>query len=155
MENENNVKHQSIPACAEQVFEAIPEWMKRISNYYWNQVTETEWVTIGQYRILFLVSEGLTTISALAEKKNVSAPTVSRQVNSLVQKGLIFRKQDDSDRRVIVLQLTELGEKLLSKVREQTLEWLSKKISLLKEEEIQHIQKSIVLMNKVFIDPQK
>jgi DNA-binding MarR family transcriptional regulator len=43
-------------------------------------------------------------------------PTVSRTVDALEKKGLITRDEDDTDRRVKYIRLTEEGQKVLNAV---------------------------------------
>jgi DNA-binding MarR family transcriptional regulator len=49
----------------------------------------------------------------------ISPPAATKTVDRLVQKGLVDRREDPEDRRQHLLTLTETGEALLSRVREQ------------------------------------
>lgn len=48
----------------------------------------------------------------LAERRGVSLPTMSKMVSALVDKGLITREPDPSNRRAVVIRLTGAGDRL-------------------------------------------
>lgn len=56
-------------------------------------------------------------LSELAHELNVDMSTVSRQVQSLEQKGLVDRRPDPADGRAVQLQLTRKGRATLAKLK--------------------------------------
>lgn len=66
-------------------------------------------LTFRQYRTLTRVASGCTSPSQLAAIGILSLPTVSENVEILVRRGLMTTSQSASDRRVVVLQVTEEG----------------------------------------------
>lgn len=52
-----------------------------------------------------------STMSAIAEKRHVTAGTLTTAMNSLVKKGYVTRERSEEDRRVVYIRLTEKGEK--------------------------------------------
>ena len=76
-----------------------------------------EEVTLTQYRsLVVLASRGPQSVAALAEAVAVTPPTASRLSDRLVRKGLIHRRVDDRDRRLVSLALTETGRQLVDEV---------------------------------------
>ena len=71
-------------------------------------------LTLPQYRILILLSEGDEAASALADKLAVSRPSVTGVVDGLVGRGLVQRDQDPDDRRRVGHSLTRDGRRLLA-----------------------------------------
>ena len=64
----------------------------------------------SQFRILrSLVEDGSLTVSQVAEACRVSVPAVSRMLNHLEAKGLIERRVDSANRRIVRVVLTEAG----------------------------------------------
>ena len=53
------------------------------------------------------------TATQLAERFGISAAAISKLVDQLVLGGLLLRQRSDTDRRVVILQLTPDGEHLL------------------------------------------
>jgi DNA-binding MarR family transcriptional regulator len=66
-------------------------------------------LTFRQYRTLSRVIGGYTSLGQLAKRGNLSLPTVSENVDGLVKRGLMTTTQSESDRRAIVLQVTDAG----------------------------------------------
>ena len=76
-----------------------------------------EEVTLTQYRsLVVLASRGPQSVAALAEAVAVTPPTASRLCDRLVRKGLIDRRVDDRDRRLVSLALTDTGRRLVDEV---------------------------------------
>ncbi|WP_245568762.1 MarR family winged helix-turn-helix transcriptional regulator [Nocardia concava] len=70
------------------------------------------------FGILFqLIHTGPVRSGALAEALYSDASTISRQVASLVKRGLIERRADPSDGRVSVLDVTEAGRTVAAQIR--------------------------------------
>ncbi|MBC6461052.1 MarR family winged helix-turn-helix transcriptional regulator [Actinomadura sp. HBU206391] len=66
-------------------------------------------LTYRQHRLLVRVSEGHTSLAALAAFGNLTLPTVSESVDGLVRRGLLTRGENPDDRRQRHLELTPLG----------------------------------------------
>jgi DNA-binding MarR family transcriptional regulator len=74
-------------------------------------------VTLPQLRTLVVVSlQGPQTVSALAERLDVHASTMTRMCNRLVARGLVERKPSAIDRREVVIELTTPGQGLVDEV---------------------------------------
>jgi DNA-binding MarR family transcriptional regulator len=74
-------------------------------------------VTLPQLRTLVVVSlRGAQTVSALAERLDVHASTMTRMCSRLVARGLVVRTPSETDRREVVIALTELGQGLVDDV---------------------------------------
>ena len=67
-------------------------------------------LTIPQLNMLMTCHDiGPATIKEIATDLNVSAPSVSAMVDRLVELETLTREQSSSDRRQVVVRLTELG----------------------------------------------
>lgn len=79
-----------------------------------------EEVTLTQYRTLVvLASRGPQSLAALAEAIDVTPPTATRMCDRLVRKGLVLRRHERGDRRLIRLSLAEKGQTLVDAVTER------------------------------------
>lgn len=77
-------------------------------------------VTMTQYRTLVvLASRGPQSAAALAEAVDVTPPTATRMCDRLVRKGLIVRRHEQGDRRLIRLTLAKKGQDLVADVTER------------------------------------
>jgi long-chain acyl-CoA synthetase len=75
-------------------------------------------LSLPQYRILGLLTEGSAVSSALAERLAVRPPSITAVVDGLVSRGLVERKHAEDDRRRVAHVLTTKGEKLLETANE-------------------------------------
>lgn len=79
-----------------------------------------EIVTIPQLRILvMLYYGGPMNLSAVAHGLGVARSNASRPADKLVTGGLVRRREDESDRRSVVLSLTAQGRRLVESTMEQ------------------------------------
>jgi DNA-binding MarR family transcriptional regulator len=75
-------------------------------------------MTMGQWRSLLALQVcGTTSLSGLAKRLGVGAPTASVVVDQLVQLGYVDRTTDPADRRRIMLTVAPAGEELLVDLR--------------------------------------
>jgi DNA-binding MarR family transcriptional regulator len=79
-----------------------------------------------QLKSLFALSNspGAMPVSGVAELTNTSLPAAGRAVDGLVKHGLVARNEDPDDRRVKLVELTELGSDAMGKVHERRVETL-------------------------------
>jgi len=75
-------------------------------------------LSLPQYRILGLLTEGSAVSSALAERLAVRPPSITAVVDGLVSRGLVERRHAEDDRRRVAHVLTTKGEKLLDTANE-------------------------------------
>jgi len=77
-------------------------------------------VTLPQLRTLVVVSsQGPQTVSALADRLDVHASTMTRMCSRLVARGLVVRKPSAVDRREVVIELTDPGQGLVDEVMDK------------------------------------
>lgn len=70
-----------------------------------------------QFAAMKMISEdGDVTQSKIATMLAKAKPTVSRTLDALEKKGLIVRDEDNADRRIKYIRLTEEGQKVLNDV---------------------------------------
>ena len=76
----------------------------------------------GELRLLMHLKRqsDLVLPSELSEVMSVSTARIARLLNTLEDRGLIQRSMDLSDRRKIVVKLTEAGERYLKEVYKRT-----------------------------------
>jgi MarR family transcriptional regulator, organic hydroperoxide resistance regulator len=74
-------------------------------------------LTPGQVFMLhFIRQENQCTVSKLAEKMEVTPSAITVMLDRLENHGFVFRTRDKSDRRVVIIQLTEAGDAALNQV---------------------------------------
>jgi DNA-binding MarR family transcriptional regulator len=77
-------------------------------------------LTQGQIRALFTIDvKGEATAGELAKAAELSPASVSTMLDNLERDGIVERHRSDSDRRVVMVTLTESGRALLAEKRER------------------------------------
>lgn len=78
-----------------------------------SQVSETlaaHGLTLDQWRVLrCLTSDGPQSMSELAAATKITGPTLTRVVDRLVERALVYRNVDGTDRRRVVVHAADRG----------------------------------------------
>jgi DNA-binding MarR family transcriptional regulator len=75
---------------------------------------ESVGLTIQKYRVLAYLAQAPATPSELAYRLTVQAPTVTRLVAGLTERGYVSSEVDGSDRRRSVLRVTGAGRRVIA-----------------------------------------
>lgn len=74
-------------------------------------------LTMPQLKILIeLAHLSVARVGQLAQALNTGAPTASGIVDRLVQRGLVARREDEHDRRVTLVSLTDTGVRAVERL---------------------------------------
>jgi len=78
-------------------------------------------ITIPQYHILdYLYNKGESVMREIADYLFVTPPAVTGIVDKLVKMQLVHRSFRSSDRRIIIVSLTQKGKNVISKIKNQS-----------------------------------
>ncbi|MEF3402759.1 MarR family winged helix-turn-helix transcriptional regulator [Agromyces sp. CCNWLW203] len=103
----------------------------RLSRRLRQERTETE-LSGSQFSTLGWIStEGPLTIGRLAELERVTAPSMNRTVNGLVDAGYATRTASPDDGRKVIVSATEAGESVVLETRRRRDAWLAKRFAAL------------------------
>jgi DNA-binding MarR family transcriptional regulator len=99
--------------------------------------THGEGITPSRLAALSVLDRcGPLRVGTLAEKVGISAPTTSKLVDCLVERGLVVRTADPGDHRAIQLSLSTSGASALHSVRELGVSMLAERIGGLGETDL-------------------
>lgn len=98
-----------------------------------------------------LRAHGPHSLTALADRERVSAPTMSALVTGLEEQGLVTRIPDEQDRRRVHVDITPEGEAVVSSTFERRTELLMAEITELglSDDELRTLHEASVLMRKL------
>lgn len=101
------------------------------------QVWEEMGINFPQLRILFRVRAhpGID-LRTLAEHMGISASAASQQVDKLVDRDLLLRKDDPGDRRRLSLELTERGHQATGEISRASRSYLESALSSLSSDDL-------------------
>jgi len=88
--------------------------------------------------------------SALADLERISAQAISQIINRLVEAGVVDRTSDESDKRKVLITLTQAGKTHLDENRRIKEEWLVKAMdNLFSTEELALIEAFLPLLQRL------
>src|SRR6476619_3808523 len=93
-------------------------------------------LSIGQMTVLgALYRKGECTIGQLAEHERVRPPSMTRTINCLADDGYVVRRADDTDKRLVLVSLTERGTAIVLADRRRRDHWLAQRLRELTPDE--------------------
>jgi DNA-binding MarR family transcriptional regulator len=100
-----------------------------------------------------LVFNGPTTIGFLAGVEGVTPPTMTRLVAGMVADGLVERRSDPSDRRVVRVEASERGRSLLLAGRDRRVSTLAAMIAPLTPKERRRLEAAARIIEAMLAGP--
>jgi DNA-binding MarR family transcriptional regulator len=110
-------------------------------------------LSLSQLRVLyFLDRKPQSSLSEVADYLDVTRPTMSAMIERLVLRGLVHRIDDPSERRRVLLTLTESGSAEKARVYDAALASVAHRLGALSDQERQHISAGLALLSECFTD---
>ncbi|MGP7960232.1 MarR family winged helix-turn-helix transcriptional regulator [Sanguibacter sp. A247] len=109
-------------------------------------------VEIGEGQIAVLMTlkhHGSMSPGALADHERVSAPAMTRSVNALAELGLVTKLEHPTDRRQVLVELSERGSDEVRTVRRRRDQWLVKQLKSLSPDERATLAAATELMTRI------
>lgn len=92
-------------------------------------------LTQAQFYALLWLAEGPKTMSALSQAMLCDPSNITRVAGILERKGFITRQQDENDRRVNRLEITAVGQSLITQLHQAHETYTRDRLALLTEQE--------------------
>jgi DNA-binding MarR family transcriptional regulator len=122
----------------------------RLSRQIRRQRVEGVDLTANQLGVLgALGKHDAMTIGELASHEQVKPPSMTRIVSNLEEAGLVARRPHDTDKRQIVVELTQAAHTLLHANRRRRDEWLQTKLKKLTPEERDILRKAAPVLERL------
>jgi DNA-binding MarR family transcriptional regulator len=109
----------------------------------------THVVAPHQFSVMCRLEDAHRTPGELAEIEKVSAPSMTRTVAGLVERGLIERTDDPADRRQVILSLTPEARTLLKEIRQKRDAWMSVRVGRLSPEDQEVLRQAAAILTRV------
>lgn len=104
----------------------------------------------GQFAVLAALKvHGPHTLSELAERERVTAPSMNRTVNCLQDSGYVTRAPVDDDRRKVLVELTESGRTVVEETVRRRDAWLESALGELTDAERASLADAAEIMRKL------
>ena len=107
-------------------------------------------LSLNQLSVLgVLERHGALTVGELASYERVQPPSMTRTVGCLVERGLASRDPHPSDRRQVVVVLTEAGRRLVLEDRRRRDAWLSQRLRELAPDEREALRRAAPILERL------
>ncbi len=135
----------------DEVWSTLPPVWNQIKGNIRSIAEEHYGISVEQFHILRHIRRGLTSVSELAEVKQISRSAISQAVDVLVERGLIRRRQNAQDRRNIPLELTDDGNRLLDAIWEKNRAWMREKMAGLTPADLTTLSNAMEILATTFM----
>jgi DNA-binding MarR family transcriptional regulator len=142
-----NDKQKHALAIAEEIFLTMPFLMKVVSAELRREKSP---FSVAQLAALNVLTEKPCNLSELAEFTAVSLPSMSGTVSKLVKHGFVERTRSNSDRRMIVLEITPQGQRLITELGEQLVNRVADLLLTFSESELTEIRAAFAHLQRAF-----
>jgi DNA-binding MarR family transcriptional regulator len=101
-----------------------------------------------QAKVLHLLSVGDLNMSELVARLGVTLPTVSGVVDRLVDRGLIARRANPSDRRRVFVGITPAGTELLDRFRDLNSRQVGDLLAVLDDADLERVRGFLAVLDR-------
>jgi DNA-binding MarR family transcriptional regulator len=139
-------------ASAVQVAVALRDGIGRVSRRL-RQTRPVGELTLAQISALqSLDSAGALTPRELADTERVAAPTMTRIVSRLEERGLVQRTPHPTDGRQVILAASPSGRALLAGYQRARDQWLARRLARLSPDERETLHRAAELLSRMARD---
>lgn len=94
----------------------------------------------GQLHALgFLYKRGPLPMSVLAAEMKISKQHLTSLIGKLIDNDMVIRIKDEQDRRIVVIEITEVGKRSVEEVRIKVKKVITEKLAILPDEDLQEL----------------
>jgi len=104
----------------------------------------------NHFRVLGALARRNCNLTELAEEWNVSLPTMSSTVQTLVERGWLDRDRSSDDRREVTLRMTNEGRRVLASEHRRLTEWVAAKMESLDPRDVKRVERALDILLALF-----
>jgi DNA-binding MarR family transcriptional regulator len=138
---------EDLELAARQIVEIVPLVMRSLAA----EVRKTgHTLSPSHFRILAMLHVRAWSLGELAEHEQVSSPTISRSISTLEERGWAQRSVSKQDRRVVMAEITEMGEMVLRSLQASAEGRVLEMLKPLSASEAANLKIGLPVLRKVF-----
>jgi DNA-binding MarR family transcriptional regulator len=96
-----------------------------------------------------LASRGELTLGELAAIERIAPPSMTRIASRLVDRGLLERRSDSSDRRIARVAVSKSGHALLDETRTRRDAYIATRLGTFTDEELDVLERAVPLLQRL------
>lgn len=136
--------------CVDEVGEMIQKLVRVFQLFERDQIKIYGFTTSQCYTLLEINKFGSLSMNEISEKMNLNSSTMTRILDKLVRDKYILRSRDESDKRIVIVTLTEKGIEAADKLNKTVKEYYKKIIENIPEGEVETVLRSVNILQKAF-----
>lgn len=136
--------------CVEEVGQMVQKLVRVFQLFERDQIKVHGFTSSQCYAMLEILKYGSLTMNELSEKMNLDSSTMTRVIDKLVRDEFVHRDKDASDRRIVVVSLTDKGSKAAKELNSSVNEYYKRIIKNIPEGEVLDIVESVSKLLKAF-----
>jgi DNA-binding MarR family transcriptional regulator len=136
--------------CVAEVGEMVQKLVRVFQLFERDQIKVHGFTSSQCYSLIEILKSGSLTMNELSDKMNLDTSTMTRVIDKLVRDELIKREKDESDRRMVLVTLTEKGREEASKVYASVNEYYKKIITNIPEGKTEEVLNAVSVLLKAF-----
>lgn len=136
--------------CVDEVGFMIQKLVRAFQLFERDQIKTHGFTTSQCYTILELYKSGSLAMNELSERMNLNSSTMTRILDNLVRDNYISRDKDESDRRIVVVSLTDAGREAAKDLDIAVKEYYKKIIANIPEGQVEDVLKSVNILQNAF-----
>ena len=115
-----------MPTDSQKLARAVAQLNRRLRQERRSDLPPSQLSVLGTLKVL-----GPSSPTRIAAREHVSAPSITRTLNCLVEEGYALREPHPDDRRQVVVTISGHGEEVLAEERERRDAWLHQRLKSL------------------------
>jgi DNA-binding MarR family transcriptional regulator len=108
------------------------------------ELSGSQFSTLG-----WIHNDGPLTIGRLAELERVTAPSMNRTVNRLVEAGYVERRSDEHDGRKVLVSVTDAGAAVVKETRKRRDAWIAKRYAALSPDDRETLARATTILGRL------
>jgi DNA-binding MarR family transcriptional regulator len=144
-----------VPGSARATDREIADRLHSAAIHLLRRVRRTDTLTgipAAQLSALSVLMGGPRTLGEMATAEQVRPPTMSTLVRDMERAGLVRRSGDADDARVVRLEMTPKGRRLLAKGREMRIADIERRIRRLRPDEAGTVADAVAIVERMLKD---
>ncbi len=147
--NQRGAKKKSLPPTSRSLPIALARAREKVMSPIRDMLSETG-ITEQQWRVLRVLSEcGALDASKLADRACLLLPSLTRIVQTMLDKGLVTRTPDKDDRRRQLIDITPDGQMIIKNNQAQASDISARFIAVLGEQRYEELLDSLQALDEL------
>lgn len=113
------------------------------------QKTRSRMSHVQHFAVSILFRKGSRSMSELAQEMQISKQQLTPLVDKLINQGLLVKKADENDRRIVRIEVSEQGREMLREMFAEKKADLVERLRLLPDEELAELDRMLKRIHEI------